>query len=100
MYTSNQEFTSLHAEQTTIGSLAKLTGPTRYLLPIAGGMGLDPMVPGMLIQFLRKGMPLLYNGMFFQQISLKENADNTYTATFWSDTPTEEEDVEDEDELD
>ena len=63
-------------------------------------MGLDPMVPGMVIQFLRKGVPLFYNGMLFQQIALKENTDNTYTATFWSDTRPEAEDVEDDDELD
>ena len=99
LFTLAQEFTFLQAEETSIGSLAKLKGPTRYLFQTAGSMGNDAMVPGMLIQFLRKGMPLLYKDKLFQQISLKENSDNTYTATFWSDAQLEAEDEQDEDAL-
>lgn len=92
-----QEFTFFQAEETSIGSLAKLKGPTRYLFQTAGSMGFDAMVPGMLIQFLRKRIPLFYKDKLFQQISLKENADNTYTATFWSDAQPAAEDEQDED---
>ena len=99
VFTPHQEFTDFQAEETSIGSLAKLKGPTRYLFPIAGGMGFDPMVPGMLIQFLRKGSPLFYKDQLFQQISLKETPDNTYTAIFWSDVQPEAEEEQDEDAL-
>ena len=89
LFTPAQECTFLQAEEMSIGSLAKLKGPTRYRFQTAGGMGNDATVPGMLIQFLRKGIPLFYKDKLFQQISLKENADNTYTATFWSDAQPE-----------
>ena len=85
-FTPDQEFTALQLEETSIGSLAELRGPTRYLFQASGSMGQDGMVPGMLIQFLRKGTPLLHNDRLFQQISLREKPDNTYIATFWSDT--------------
>lgn len=99
VFTPDQEFTSLQTEETSIGSLAKLKGPTRYLSQTAGSMGNDAMVPGMLIQFLRKGMPLFFKDHLFRQISLKEDADNTYTATFWSDAQPETEDEQEEDAL-
>lgn len=96
LFTPDQEFTLVRAEDTSIGSLATLKGPTRYRFQTAGSMGNDAMVPGMLIQFLRKGTPLFYKGKLFQQISLKEHADNTYTATFWSDTQPDAEYEQDE----
>ena len=99
LITPDQECTFLQAEETSIGSLAKLKGPTRYLFQTAGSMGYDAMLPGMLIQFLRKGLPLFHNNKLFQQISLTENPDNTYTATFWSDAHLQAEDEQDEDPL-
>ena len=96
LFTPDQEFTIVQAEETSIGSLATLQGPTRYRFQTAGSMGNDAMVPGMLIQFLRKGMPLFYKEKLFQQISLKEHTDNTYTATFWSDSQPDAEYEQDE----
>ncbi len=96
LFLPDQEQALFQIEETSIGSLAQLKGPTRYRFQTAGSMGNDAMVPGLLIQFLRQNVPLFHNDNLFQQIYLRENTDNTYTAIFWSDQRLEAEDEQDE----